>query len=68
MSHKWLKNKNAIRAARDKATRDQRTKVWSLRGSNSSTPPKRSFPPKPSQSSKTSSSSEYFVREFVFHS
>lgn len=42
MSHRWLKNKNPVKVARDKAARDERARVRSLRGSNSSTPPKRS--------------------------
>ena len=47
MNHRWLKNKNLVKAAIDKATRDERARIRSLRGSNSSTPPKRSSPPEP---------------------
>jgi hypothetical protein len=51
MSHRWFKNKNAVKAARD-----ERARIWSLRGSNSSTPPKRSSPPEPKLSQLEGSS------------
>jgi hypothetical protein len=56
MSHRWFKNKNAVKATRDKAARDERARIWSLRGSNSSTPPKRSSPPEPTLSQLEGSS------------
>ena len=37
MSHRWLKNKNPVKAARDKGARDERARAKSLRESDSST-------------------------------